>query len=175
MGKITGVENENLVIGFLYRDAVVYEKAKELLCAKFGGIDYQSPALIFRYTDYYEEEMGKELTRRFISFEKTVDPASLADIKVFTNSVEEDFFYKDTLRRQINIDPGLLSLGKFVLATTKNYSHRVYIGKGIFGEVTLQYKDKRFTGFDWTYPDYQTPEYTGILGEIRAIFKEKLK
>ncbi|MCX8093528.1 MAG: DUF4416 family protein, partial [Candidatus Goldbacteria bacterium] len=149
--------------------------AKEMLQEKFDSVDFESEKLSFTYTDYYNKEIGDNLIRRFISFKELQDPGELCSIKILTNEIEQKFLYENTKNRRINIDPGLLSLSKFILATTKNYSHRIYIGDGIFAEVTLKYENKGFVAFDWTYPDYKTEEYRTILNRIREIYKEQIK
>jgi len=171
LGEIKPVEKEKLVIGFIYKDVSVYESAKEKLIKKFGKIDFENAEIDFTHTNYYESEMGKTLKRKFLSFEKTVYPGKLAEIKIFTNKIEQEFS-DNAGRRKVNIDPGLLSLASFKLATTKNFSHRIYIGKGIYAEVTLQYTGKSFTPWQWTYPDYASREYIDILNNIRNKFKE---
>lgn len=175
MGEIKRILPEKLVIAFIYKEEEIYDKTKKILMNKFGDIDFESKEIKFTYTDYYNEEIGNALIRRFISFEKLTDPGDLSLIKVRTNSIEKQFLYKDTNKRRVNIDPGILSLGKFILATTKNYSHRIYIGNGIFAEVTLKYENKGFVAFNWTYPDYNTQEYKKILENIRDIYKEQIK
>lgn len=173
MGKTAKPSPEKLVTGLIYRDEGVYSSAKKMLAGKFGPVDLESEALAFEWTDYYKEEMGAGLKRRFLSFEKTVDPGRLADIKIFTNRAEGRFMCPGTGNRRINIDPGLLSLSGFVLATTKNFAHRVYIGKGIYAEITLRYRAGRFVIHEWTYPDYASAEYAAILGKIRALYREQ--
>lgn len=175
MGEIKKPLPEKLITALIYKEENIYIGAKEILQDRFGNIDFESPKINFIYTDYYNNETGTGLIRRFISFEKLVDPGKLSSIKVLTNEIEQQFLYENTNKRRINIDPGLLSMSKFILATTKNYSHRIYIGQGIFAEVTLKYENKDFTGFDWTYPDYKTDEYRKILGEVREIYKEQIK
>ncbi len=175
MGEIKKPLPEKLIIAFIYKEEEIYNKVKEILLNRFGSIDYESGEINFTWTDYYNEEMGTDLKRRFISFEKLIDPGELSYIKITTNKVEQQFLYENTNKRRINIDPGILSQGKFVLATTKNYSHRIYIGQGIFAEVTLKYEKKGFVAFDWTYPDYATQEYREILEKIREIYKKQVK
>jgi hypothetical protein len=175
LGEIKKPLPEKLVIAYIYKEEGVYVKAKEILQNKFGTIDFESERIKFNYTDYYNNEIGSDLIRRFISFEKLIKPEDLSLIKVLTNNIEQQFLYENTKKRRINIDPGILSLSKFILATTKNYSHRIYIGNGIFAEVTLKYENKCFTAFDWTYPDYKTQEYREILEKIREIYKNQIK
>ncbi len=174
MGEVKKVQKEKLVIGFIYKENEIFLKAKEELVKKFGAIDFESMELSFIHTDYYNEEMGKGLFKKFISFSELVEPDFLADIKIFTNTIEKFLLYEGTQKRKINIDPGLLSLSKFVLATTKNYDHRIYIGKGIYAEVTLKFTHKDFKEFEWTYPDFKTNEYKEILKKIREIYKKQL-
>ncbi len=174
MGEIKEVKEEKLVMGFIYKEDDIYLKAKEKLIEKFGNIDFESNKISFIHTDYYNKEIGENLLKKFISFEKFVLPDILADIKLFTNDVEKQFLYEGTNKRKINIDPGLLSLSKFILATTKNYDHRIYIGKGIYAEVTLKYTQKDFKEFEWTYPDFRTDEYKNILKIIREIYKKQI-
>jgi hypothetical protein len=175
MGKIGRPRPEKLVMGFLYKDAGVYEAAKKMLVKKFGAFDLESGELAFCWTTYYSEEMGDGLKRRFLSFKKNVDPGSLAGIKIYSNRTESKFLYPDSENRAINIDPGLLSLSGFVLATTKNFAQRIYIGRGIYAEITLRYKAGRFITHEWTYPDYASAEYGAILNKIRGLYKEQVK
>jgi hypothetical protein len=174
MGEIKKPIPEKLISGFIYKEAEAYEKAKKAMAARLGPIDLESKEMDFNYTEYYGPEMGQELKRRFISFKKLIDPAALAGIKVFSDRIEKKNLYPGTKNRRVNIDPGLISHSKLVLATTKNFAHRVYIGKGIYAEVTLRYKTGRFTTLEWTYPDYATQEYQSVLNEIREIYKKQI-
>ena len=79
------------------------------------------------------------------------------------------------ISRIINIDPGYLDLSKLILASTKDYKHRIYLTKGIYAEVTLFYQDKTFCPWEWTYPDYKTGEYIEIFNRIRQIYAEQIK
>lgn len=175
MGEIKKPLPEKLVIAFIYKENEIYNKVRKILTEKFDNIDFESEELEFNYTDYYNNEIGNNLKRRFASFEKLIQPDNLSKIKIMTNEIEQQFLYENTKNRKINIDPGILSLSKFILATTKNYSHRIYIGDGIFAEVTLKYEDKKFVAFEWTYPDYATETYRKILEKIREIYKEQIK
>lgn len=140
--------------------------AKAALAEEFGPLDFASPVLAFTQTRYYNREMGEALLRQIVSFKRLVDRGRLADIKLFTNSIEKKI--EDPMgRRTVNIDPGLLSLENLVLATGKNFTHRIYLRDGIFAEVTLLYQNKRFTSLPWTYPDYAAMELTEILTGIR--------
>ena len=89
-------------------------------------------------------------------------------IKLYTHRLEKKFLAAKL--RQINIDPGYLDLAKLVLATTKDYAHRVFLRKGIFAEITLSFRGDSFGANDWTYPDYRTQEYIDIFNQIRKLY-----
>ena len=168
MGKTRKYNPVKLIIGFIYKDEAVFAKAENKLRRKFGGIDFRSPVLDFNYTDYYEPEMGSGLKRRFISFRRLIRMQDLYRIKLYTNRLESRFL--SAKGRLINIDPGYVDLAKLVLASTKDYAHRIYLRKGIFAEITLSYRDNSFSPNDWTYPDYRTPEYIAIFNQIRKLY-----
>ncbi len=173
MGKIKNNLPVKLIIGFIYKDNSYFKKSKAALSAKFGPIDFESKPVSFYLTDYYEKEFGKDLTRSFLSFKKLINPQKLAAIKVFTNSLEGRFSKKS--HRLVNIDPGYIELSKLVLASTKDFYHRIYLDKGIFAEITLFYRDKTFNPWEWTYPDYKTAEYIEIFNHIRHIYENQIK
>ena len=167
-----GVRHVKLIIGLIYRDSRQYLAVKPILLRAFGNIDFESAELPFNYTDYYKKEFGPNLTRRFISFSRLISPATLAAIKVRTIKIER----KKNLqgKRAINIDPGYIDMAKLVLASTKDFCHRIYLDRGIFAEITLVYKKTSFTFWDWTYPDYRTPEYITIFNSIRQTYAQQL-
>jgi hypothetical protein len=151
-------------------------KLEKTLEWKFGPIDFRTALLDFAYTDYYEPEMGRDLKRQFVSFRKLIDPQQLSEIKLYTNKVElQNSAASNKPSRKVNIDPGYLAEGKFVLATTKDHQHRICLNKGIYAEVTLRYVDKTFLPWDWSYRDYQTKEYIDIFNEIRRIYTQQIK
>jgi len=157
-----------LITGFIYKDEAIFIKARDKLRKKFGRIDFESEGIDFNYTNYYESEMGKELKRRFISFAKLIPIQDLYRIKLFTNRQEEKFLAAKN--RTINIDPGYIDQAKVVLATTKDYAHRIFLRKGIFAEITLTYRQDTFSCNEWTYPDYRTKAYIDIFNQIRKLY-----
>lgn len=172
MGKICKHESVKLIIGLIGKESL-FDKVKIKLSRKFGKIDFESKILDFTYTDYYNREMGTDLKRQFLSFNLLIAPDIIPDIKNYTNDLERKFLSSDK-KRLVNIDPGYLSLSKLVLATTKDHQHRIYLGKGIFAEVTLRYRNKTFCSWDWTYPDYCTKEYISIFNHLReCLYKTK--
>ena len=175
MGKIKQPAGVKLFIGMISGEEDLFEKAEKRLSRKFGLIDFKSPILSFQHTHYYEPEMGSNLKRKFISFQGLIDPAEIAKIKLFTNQLEGDFLHPDTEDRRINLDPGYLTLSKLVLASTKDYQHRIYLGKGVYAEVTLRYhREKGFEPWEWTYPDYKTREYLQIFNRLRKTYQGEL-
>jgi hypothetical protein len=169
VGKILKPAKVKLIAGFIFKDTAAFLRAKRALEAAFGKADFESPAFAFGHTDYYYPELGKPLKRKFLSFAKLIPAQKLAVIKNTTNAIEEKLRVKDR-RRSVNIDPGYLDLAKLVLATTKDYSHRVYLSAGIFAEVTLFYQQGSFQPWPWTYPDYRSKEYIAVFNQIREIY-----
>jgi hypothetical protein len=150
----------------------------EALETLFGPIDIRSRTWPFTQTQYYTPEMGPNLIRRLVSFETLIDPGSLADAKLATNAMEDEITHKFrsvTAGRIVNLDAGYLTLSQMVLATTKNYSHRIYIGKGIWAEITLRYQKGAYLKQDWTYPDYASGQYNDFFLAVREKLKEQLE
>jgi len=139
----------------------------------FGQTDRVSPEFLFDRTRYYEKEMGWPLYRRFISFTNLVRAGDIVDIKLATNALENQYRRDD--RRMINIDPGYVSLERLVLLTGKNYTHRIYLSKGIYGDLTLIFKKGGFIPLQWTYRDYADPVIINYFNEIREGYKRDLR
>ena len=135
------------------------------LAAHYGILDFVSPLLPFNYTDYYCAEMGKVLFRRFASFDRLIQQENLTLIKVQTNALEDK--QTEEGNRLVNIDPGYLLAERLVLASGKNYGHRIYLSKGIYADLTLIYRDKDYQPLAWTYPDYAEPRVRAWLGALR--------
>lgn len=165
-----------LIMGMISGEVDLFARVRDLVEKKYGEVDFESHLISFDYTDYYREEMGKGLKRKFISFKNLIDPGTLTGIKLFTIKVERKFLKPASSKRRINIDPGYLTFSKLILATTKNFIHRVYLGRGVYAEVTLRYqKDRGFLPWEWTYPDYRTEDYLTIFNHMRELYKKELK
>ena len=173
MGNIESFTPEKLLIGVLTADAEAPTEAERRLKAEYGPIDFRSRSIPFTWTDYYRPEMGAEITRYFIAFEELIDPARLADIKLFTNAVEEELSIGG--RRRINLDPGLLSLGKLILASTKDNAQRIPLKNGVYAEVTLIYRHGAYRALPWTFRDYAGEEYGSLFSELRSQYKQQLR
>ena len=172
MGRTHSRSKVKLIIGFIFKHNSDFELALRLLSRRFGKVDFDSLGIAFVHTDYYKDEFGDNLKKRFVSFKRLILPAKLPQIKLITNSIESKF--SKAGKRCVNIDPGYLDSAKLVLATTKDFVHRIYLSKGIYAEVTLYYKDKTFNSWPWTYPDYRTVEYIGIFNRIRSLYLSQL-
>ncbi|MHC9539675.1 MAG: DUF4416 family protein [Vulcanimicrobiota bacterium] len=177
MGRVRAVTPVKLIVGMIGNEEALFQQALAPLQIRCGPVDYQSDFIPFTFTQYYEKEMGSSLVRKFFSFENLVDPILLPGIKLAANTIEEELSLDsgEVKRRKINIDPGYVALSKLVLATTKERAHRIYIGEGIYAEVTLQYQEKSFCPWYWTYPDYRTRQYISIFNHIREAYASRLK
>ncbi|MEO0093469.1 MAG: DUF4416 family protein [candidate division WOR-3 bacterium] len=163
-----------LIIGVITKSLEIMPAVEALLKKTFGPIEHKSPVIDFDFTDYYEVEMGKNLLRLWLSFADLVAPDQLLEIKLKTIEIEEQFKNPPAVgNRMVNLDPGILTLCNLTLATTKNYYHRIYLGKGIYAEVTLVYRHKNFEPLAWTYPDYRTPCAFEFLKKVRNTLLKK--
>jgi hypothetical protein len=176
-GGIMGVPREpqpvKLIASVLTGQTALLARAQAMLRVAFGPIDFESGLLPFEHTDYYAGEFGSGLQRQIVAFAELVDPAELPAIKRQTNELEWELGQEGS--RRVNIDPGYVSLAKLVLASTKNHGHRLYLDRGIYGEVTLTYHGGRFRPWPWTYPDYASDEYCALFARIRARYRAQLR
>ncbi|MBI3098706.1 MAG: DUF4416 family protein [Planctomycetes bacterium] len=166
-----------LAVGVLTGAPDLLAEIRATLAAEHGPVDLELGPLPFDFTRYYEPEMGTGLVRAIFSFERTIDAASLPDLKRRSISLEEEFARRHAarlgVRRPVNLDPGYITPSKLVLATTKDFSHRVYLRDGIFAEVTLHWQDGVFRPQPWTYPDYRTPAYLDFFSAVRRKLTER--
>jgi hypothetical protein len=158
-----------LIIRFLFRDFSVQLEALRRLEGMFGPMDFLSAPVPFSYTTYYDREMGPGISRQTAGYLDLVKQVSLPDIKLGTNGLEQEL--SAGANRRVNIDPGMLSPERFVLATGKNFTHRIYLRDGIYGDLTLIYHKGGYRPLPWTYPDYREPEFVDLL----AFLRKKLK
>jgi len=174
MGELRPVYKAVLIAGITFSGDAYISETLSVVKEKIGEPVFESPVFDFIMTDYYEKEMGKNLLKAFYCFEKPIDMESLSDIKLISNEIEKGFCEKDddVLNRRINIDPGYVTLSKLVLASTKDYSHRIYIGNGIYAETTLRFVRGSFIPIDTTYPDYKTDIAITFFNRCREYLKE---
>ncbi|MFC1646286.1 DUF4416 family protein [Candidatus Omnitrophota bacterium] len=173
MGQIQKSPPVKLIISIFTQQNNSFLAIEEILSKKFGPIDFSSPIIDFNHTRYYEKEFGPNLGRKLISFKKLIDSDNLWKIKIQTNKLEDKLITNS--KRQFNIDPGYITQAKLILASSKNFAHRIHIRNGIYQEVTLLFKDKSFQPLPWTYPDYQNKECVDIFIKIRDILNSQLK
>jgi hypothetical protein len=166
-----------LIIGILAADEAALAEAVKAISKSFGIIDLTSDVWPFTQTDYYKDELGPNALRQFVTLENIIDPGKLAQIKHDTNSLEQQLAdsLKLSLPRPVNLDPGIIEPSKLILASTKNFSHRIYIGNKMFAEVTLMYEKGSWRHFEYTFPDYRQSCYQDFLSKVRTRLLEQLK
>jgi len=147
------------------------EEVVETLAGKWDRPLHASGAFRFDETEYYRGEMGWPLVKEIYLFPRAMDPGSIAEVKLMTNRLESALSREG--KRRVNVDPGYLTTGKVVLATTKNHAHRIYVGNGIYCEVTLSWRKGTFEPFPWTYPDYRRPEVIAFFNRCRSLLKAR--
>ncbi|MBF0468078.1 MAG: DUF4416 family protein [Desulfamplus sp.] len=162
-----------LIISLFMNQKDIFESVLPELEKKFGETDMVSSWFDFDYTDYYYAEMGFPLFRRMVVFKDLIEQSDLAEVKEYTNMLEKS--RETNGKRSLNIDPGYLLLSRFILATGKDYAHRIYIGRGIYADLTLMYKKGSFRTLEWTYPDYASDDISNFLEKVRAKYAQDLK
>jgi hypothetical protein len=176
MGKEMG-EDEPLrvkpICAVTFRNEIDFSRIREALENLFGPVEDHSPVFEFTFTRYYEDEMGSGLKKIFFSFNDLMKPEDLAGMKIRTHTVEAE--WSEQGKRRVNLDPGYITGGKLVLASTKDFSHRIYLDHGIYGDVQLRFVRGRFLVSEWTYPDYQTELAMTFFKNVRKQFIQQEK
>lgn len=163
-----------LIVSLISRDKGLFTFVSGELAHTYGRIDFMSKPIPFTTTTYYQAEMGENLMRRFITFEKLIEPDLLPEVKQVTNELESK--QKDGKgNRRINCDPGYIALEHLILATHKKYSHRPYLKDGVYADLTLIYKRKSFQPLEWTYPDYASAEIREIMNRLRERYRVQFR
>jgi hypothetical protein len=179
MGIIRDPIPAKLFTGMLSPEPALLDECAGLLSAAYGPIDHESGVMPWDTTDYYQDEMGSVIYRKFIFFKELIDPGALAAVKKITHGIEERYSLRipSGIRRRVNLDPGYVTEAKVVLASTKDFSHRVYIGENIYAEVTLRYssKERGFTACDHTFFDFRTETYRLLFNRARDLLRKQLK
>lgn len=165
MSQPQAAKPSKLVIGILLNNKSLLHEVAANLVQIFGKLDMLSAWMDFDFTEYYAKEMGKPLYRRMLVFSELIEQQDLAKIKLATNEVEKTYAIDGN--RRVNIDPGYLLYERFVLATGKNYSHRIYIGHRIYADLTLIFQQGTYQSLPWTYPDYGDQKMVGFLNQVR--------
>lgn len=157
-----------LVISAIFREEGIFGPLLPMLSKAVGEVRFAGPPFPFNRTGYYSAEMGEPLFRRFLVASAPVARDALPGIKAATEGVEREL--EEGGRRTVNLDPGLLTPENFILATGKGYSHRVYLGQGVFADLTLEFRKGDFHPMPWTYPDYASGEIKELLKGLRQEF-----
>jgi uncharacterized protein DUF4416 len=165
-----------LVVAAFSRHAEALAWAQARLQEEYGRLAIAGGEFDFHHTSYYEPAMGRGLRKQLMAFEKLVGTDRLADIKLSAIRLEDELAASGRFPepRPLNLDPGLLQLGKFMLATTKDKGHRIYLGKGIYAEVTLFFQAGMFEPWPWTYADYREPAVRQDLAKMREYYRSRL-
>jgi hypothetical protein len=184
-----------LLLAAFSRHGAALDWARQKAAEAWGPIALESPPFDFVETHYYDATMGPGLKKVFFAFQRPVDPAELVDIKLSTNRWEEEYAAcqchpasvplaepvppctsqcHPAEPRPLNLDPGYLTLAKLVLASTKDFAHRIYLSRGIYAEITLQYRHHRWQHHEYTFPDYRRADYQQFFTQCREMLaKEK--
>jgi hypothetical protein len=175
MGQIQPPQPVLLILAAFSRHPSALEWAAQRAAQVWGPIALSSPHFEFRETRYYESTMGEGILKTFLAFEELIEPGRLIEFKHAANAWEDDYRAERDLPelRPLNLDPGYLSEAKLVLATTKDRDHRLYLGQGIFGEVTLVYQRHQWQPRPWTYPDYCRADYHQFFMRCRDYLRQR--
>jgi hypothetical protein len=171
MGELRTPSPVALMLAVLWKEDFSPAQWKPAL-EVFGETLCESDAFEFDFSDYYAAEMGTKLKKKFLVFARLIDPATLPEWKLTAMEIEKQFQLDN--RRRVNLDPGYIDSAKLVLATTKNYDHRLYLGRGIYGDVQLRFRHGHYVTNGWTYTDYQRPAHLAFFEKAREKYRARL-
>ena len=174
MGEPTPACSALLLVAAFSRHDAALHWARDRAVEAFGPVAGESPVFEFSQTDYYRPTMGPGLRKIFFTFARPFDPAGLGDVKLQTNRWEREYaeMADHDEPRPLNLDPGYLTLGKLVLASTKDHAHRIYLERGIYAEVTLYYRHHRWQMREWTFADYRRKDYQQFFSQCRESLRQ---
>jgi len=182
-----GAEREHepvlLVVGLLTGCPEAVAWVEQRLGQAFGPVLAKGGPFAFTESDYYARTMGQGLAFRFFAFQNLIRPEWLGPIKRYTNRLETTYAVHAQhgelpgghLLRPINLDPGYLHHSKWIMATTKDQSHRVYLGEGIYADPMLHFVRGRWQPWPWTYPNYRRADYLELFATLRSLYLEQRK
>jgi len=159
------------ICGILVAHQGLVSRVEAALADLLGAVEDRSPLVRWNWSDYYAPEMGSDLWRCWLSFGNLAFPDAVVSWKLATNEIEGTLAVDG--RRQANIDPGYLTATKLVLASTKDAPHRLYLGSGIYGEVTLVYERGAFRPLPYTYRDYAEPASCNFFQLVRTRYLQQ--
>lgn len=156
-----------LFTAILYSGSLSTSELLSYMYENFGSTIFESIPMKFVWSDYYEQEMGKDLKRIFLVYAKPIQRTELPDFKKKADELEV-FFTKDG-KRTVNIDPGLICEENIELATNKGFSHRIYLRDGVYADLTLFYKKNSYQPIEyWTYPEYRSTPVLSFFNTARV-------
>jgi hypothetical protein len=161
-----------LFAAVMHRSHFDPEPVLERLAERYGPVDVRSDPAPFDGSRYYEPEMGPGLVKFFVSFGCVFPQERLAGVKLETNELESR--YAVARGRVCNIDPGIVTHHSVILATTKGYAHRIYLGDGVYAEVTLLFRHGAVAPLPWTYPDYRDALAERFFRDARLILLKQI-
>jgi len=148
---------------------------RERLTGNYGPLLASSETFLFdSFTGYYKKEFGEGMRKQVCIFRNLREQRLLPGDKHASCAIERELTLRENDCRPVNIDPGFMTLSKLVLASTKDHAHRLYLGTGIYGEITLAWKGHAFVPLPWSYPDYVSliPFLVGVRNRLQTIFRE---
>jgi hypothetical protein len=155
-----------LFCGIMYGDPRAYELAISELKKGFGDIDDTSQEYAFDFTPSYLKEFGPNLKKRFVVFKRPIERTELPSIKLATCKLEQELGRDG--RRTVNIDPGYITPINVIVASTKDFPHRVYLDRGIFADLQLILKRDEAVSFGHTFPDYEKEKGFFLQQRLKA-------
>lgn len=177
MGEPTFHTPVMLLMAAFSRYGEALDWASQRAVETWGPIEHESPRFDFAETHYYDATMGAGQKKCFFTFQRLIDPAELVEIKLLTNAWETEYAAQTghAEPRPLNLDPGYLTLGKLILASTKDFAHRIYLSRGIYAEVTLQYKHHQWRHHEYTFADYRRADYQEFFSNCRDTLHRRLR
>jgi uncharacterized protein DUF4416 len=151
-------------------DISLFDEVELLFNKYYGKIESSFGSFSFNeISQYYREEMGEKLYKKFYIFQKPVSLENFYRYKLESQSIENK--YLENGKRNVNVDPGSLALYQLSLLTTKAFSHRTYLAEGIYAECTLIAEGANYAPLPWTYPDYKTSEALAFFKQAKKYLK----
>lgn len=176
MAEIKAFQPVKLICGVIFSNEEHLRKVEDRLIELYGPADSRSLPFEFNLTDYYESQMGKVLKRTFFSFRDLIPPERLSEIKVRSNGMEKEIRKEFRVAlRIVNLDPGYLTRAALIMATAKDFSHRVPLADGIYAHLEFLFTKNGIRRLDWTYPDFLKEEYQTYFLGVRKTYLNQLK
>ena len=171
MGELRSILPVTPLVALLAQRDAFFDAARAPLETLLGPIKFESELYDFARTEYYDTEMGLGPKRKFFAFDRKADPAELADWKLATNALEKTLAPllapSGQPARPINIDPGYVTSAKLLLASTKDFAHRIYLRDNIYAEITLNFRAGKWLHHYFTFPDFKSGAYDAFLKKVR--------